>query len=224
MDKKHIAVASFELKGLSEDGTFEGYGSVFGVRDSFGAIVEKGAFKRSLKEDPTPALLWQHNTDEPIGVYQEIREDNTGLFVKGKFTRGVPKADAAHLLLRERALNGLSIGFRVNPGGAEFDEETGERTLTDVKLFEVSLVTFPANESALITDVRAALNEIETEREFERHLRDGGMSNVFAKLVARHGFEGAKARLNGRQRDAEFVGALGTLNESLSQMKGELRL
>lgn len=77
-----------KLKSVSETGEFEGYGSVFGVKDSYGDIVVPGAFTKSLQtwkeKGRMPALLWQHQTAEPIGVYTEMKEDDVGLYVKGR--------------------------------------------------------------------------------------------------------------------------------------------
>ena len=154
----------------------------------------KGAFKNTLKEDGLPALLWQHIQKEVIGAYTEVREDSHGLYVKGKFTKGVQRGDEALLLLRDNALKGLSIGFQTKK--SERDEDTDERRLLEVKLFEISLVTHPANPQAQVTSVKG--DNIKSERELERLLRDGGMPNGFAKLVVRHGFKGAMTIVNRR--------------------------
>ena len=202
-ETRSTVVSPFALKRLEDDGSFEGYGSVFGLRDSFGDVVAKGAFERTLKEDHRPALLWQHNTDQPIGIYTEIREDDIGLFVKGKFTEGVTLADEALLLLKAGALDGLSIGFQTKR--SDLDEETGDRTILEVKLFEVSLVTFPANEAARVTDVKAR----PTEREMETILRDAGFSRADAKRIV-----AATHPIHATQRDAEAV--LQGLQDSLN--------
>lgn len=196
----------FELKSIDTDGSFEGYGSVFGVLDNFGDIVEQGAFKRSLneahKKGRLPALLWQHQTDKPIGRFLEIKEDTRGLFVRGKFTRGVAQADEARRLLKDGALDGLSIGFSVNPGGATVDRKAGVRRLTDLKLMEVSLVTFPANEEARISAVKSC-----DPKFVERTLRDAGLSRHDAKRIVSRGVTTAKAL---RDADADAVKQMAT--------------
>lgn len=138
-------------------GTFSGYGSVFGVTDAYGDVVAKGAFAKTLREwrakGQLPALLWQHDPFEPIGVYQEMYEDEHGLYVVGRLSetrRGVE----ARTLLRDGALSGLSIGFRTRR--STVDELRGTRILTEVELFEVSVVTFPANEAARVESAKAA--------------------------------------------------------------------
>lgn len=187
--------AALDLKALSDDGSFEGYGAVFGNVDSYGEVVAKGAFKASLAEHRArgtlPAMLWQHDPRSPIGVYAEMREDSTGLYVKGQLALETERGSEAHVLLRMKALNGLSIGFV--PSKWEWDEERGIRTLTQIDLWEVSLVTFPANPEARVSGVKAA--DIKTIREFEKFLRDeGGFSVEAAKRIAAGGYKALAAR------------------------------
>lgn len=183
-------VVPFDIRNLgADDGTFEGYGSVFGVIDSYADIVAPGAFKRTLKEAKAkkrmPALLWQHDPSQPIGVYEEMREDDTGLYVKGRLIDTALGADA-YKLLKAGALSGLSIGFRTLK--SKIDEENGIRTLTELELWEVSLVTFPANDAARIASVKAD-GELPTEREFETWLRrEGGFTDDQAKCIVAKGY------------------------------------
>jgi hypothetical protein len=179
-----LAVA-LEVRSVDEDArTFEGYGSVFGTLDSYADTVKPGAFKRSLREWKSkkrmPAMLWQHDPDEPVGVWTEMAEDEHGLLVKGKLlTTG--RGPQAYEALKEGALSGLSIGFVTRK--SQIDEESGVRTLTDIDLWEVSLVTFPANDPARVTSVRAA-GDLPAAREFEQWLRrDAGLSREEAKRV-----------------------------------------
>lgn len=182
-------VSPFHVKALGEDGTFEGYGSVFGVVDAYGDVVAKGAFKRSLREAREkrrmPAMLWQHRPSEPIGIWTEMREDDIGLFVKGQLAQTALGRDA-HALLKMGALSGLSIGFVTRKH--ETDEETGITTLKDIDLWEVSPVTFPANPEARVTDVRG-MGDAMTEREFEHWLvHTGGFSRSHAKALIANGY------------------------------------
>lgn len=137
------------------DGTFTGYGSVWGVLDSYGDVVAKGAFSQTLREygaeGRMPALLWQHDMADPCGTWIEMREDDHGLYVRGRFADTARGRDARTLLM-EGAISGLSIGFRTRK--SKVDDETGIRTLLDVKLYEISIVTFPANEAARVESVR----------------------------------------------------------------------
>jgi HK97 family phage prohead protease len=145
--------AKLDLRAVgSSDRTFTGYGSVFGVLDSYGDIVAKGAFRRTLRERAGKiALLWQHDQTEPVGVWEELREDSTGLFVKGRLA-DTPEGNKAYRLLKMGALSGLSIGFRTVKSA--IDDASGVRTLTDIDLFEISCVSFPANAEATVVEVR----------------------------------------------------------------------
>ncbi|WP_294636619.1 HK97 family phage prohead protease [uncultured Aquabacterium sp.] len=151
-------VRSFALSiKAAEDGTVEGYGSVFGVRDSYDDVIAKGAFSGSIAEHKAagtmPAMLWQHDAEKPIGVWTEMSEDANGLRVKGRLALDTTLGKEAHALLKMGALNGLSIGFMSKQWA--YDRETEVRTLTEIDLWEVSLVTFPANEKARVTNVKA---------------------------------------------------------------------
>lgn len=172
---------AFELKSIQEDGTFDGYGSVFGVKDSYDEIVAAGAFAESLAKHKAmgtmPALLWQHRSGEPCGVYAEMSEDNIGLKVSGKLALKTVRGAEAYELLKMKAISGLSIGFATREDS--YDRVTGIRTLKKVDLYEVSLVTFPANDTARVQGVKG-IEEIETIRDAERFLRDTGMSRTEA--------------------------------------------
>jgi len=177
----------FELKALNADGTFEGYGSVFGVKDSYDEIVAAGAFAESLAARKAagtmPALLWQHRSGEPIGVYTEMIEDAIGLKVAGRLALKTARGAEAYELLQMKAISGLSIGFVTREDS--YDRVTGIRTLKKVDLWEVSLVTFPANEAAQVTGVKS-IEEIEDLKGAEHRLRDAGMSRAEAKaFIAR---------------------------------------
>lgn len=205
-------VVQFDMKAIGdgETRTFEGYGSVFGVLDSYADIVAPGAFKRSLKEAKSagrmPALLWQHDPSSPIGVYESMGEDATGLYVKGRLS-DTQLGREAYTLLKDGALSGLSIGFTTRK--SKVDNESGVRTLTDVQLWETSLVTFPANDAARVTGVKAADGALPTEREFERWLRrEAGFTEAEAKTIIAKGFRQV-------QREAAQSNELSDLLESV---------
>ena len=186
MDRKNIDVG-FQVKALSDDGMIEGYGSVFGVRDSYSDIVAAGAFKASLAAHKAagtmPALLWQHRSDEPIGVWTSMVEDQKGLAVVGQLAMDTTRGREAHALLKMRAINGLSIGFYSKEW--KYDTENDVRTLTEVDLWETSLVTFPANSAARVTAVKS-IETLESLREVEMMLRDRGFTKTEAvALVAK---------------------------------------
>lgn len=239
MSQRDYIDCAFECKAVNDDGTFEGYGSVFGVVDSYKEIVAQGAFSESLASLKTqgrmPALLWQHRAGEPIGVYTEVREDTVGLHVRGKLALKTARGAEAHELLRMKALSGLSIGFMTREDS--YDKLTGIRTLRKVDLWEVSLVTFPANDAARVSAVKT-VEAIESLADAERYLRDaGGLSKAQAlALVARikalagrpedvptddlaAGLKALHTSLHGRSESDELgdlLGGLRTLSASIS--------
>ena len=133
-----------ETLSLGEGAAIEGYASVFGVADQGGDVVEKGAYAASLaalaRAGRRVKMLWQHDPAEPIGVWDEVREDGKGLFVKGRILTEVGRGREAAALLAAGAIDGLSIGYRTV--SAERDGK-GRRRLAELELWEVSLVTFP---------------------------------------------------------------------------------
>ena len=181
-----------EVKAVNDDGSFSGYGSVFGAIDSYGEIVAPGAFTESLVEiagkgRPVP-VLWQHRSDQPIGIYTSLKEDETGLYVEGALLKdAVRQASESYALMKAGAVSGLSIGYYVRE--SSFDEKTGIRTLKRVDLVEISLVTFPANDEARIDAVKSKIahGELPSLNEFERFLREAGFSKTKAAVIANRG-------------------------------------
>ena len=176
METKHLD-CRFDVKAVGDDGVIEGYGSVFDVKDSYADVVVKGAFAKSIaahrSEKTMPAMLWQHDTSTVLGVWTEMSEDANGLKLKGKLALDTVKGKEAHALLKMGALNGLSIGFMTKL--SEYDEKSQIRKLTEVDLWETSIVTFGANPKARITGVKSS-DEIATLKDAERVLRDSGFS------------------------------------------------
>lgn len=220
METKQLDCA-FEIKALDSDGSFSGYGSVFGVEDSYKEVVAPGAFKKTLsnwkKKGKLPPVLWQHDQRQPIGAYSKMREDQNGLYVEGKLLKDdIYRAKEAYALLKNGVISGLSIGYLTNSD--DFDSKTGIRTLTELDLWEVSLVTFPANQSASITAVKtvqAMVNagEIPDARTFEAALRDAwGLSRRQAAAFMADGYRG----INQRDADLEAL-------ERLKLLIGKMR-
>jgi len=164
MDIKHMSLP-LSVKTLGGDGIFAGYASVFGELDRQNEIVAAGAFSRTLAkwrgQGRQPALLWMHDPTQPIGVWQNIREDENGLFVEGRLALRTQKGAEAYELLKLGALTGLSIGYRVTT--SRIDPKRKARVLTAVDLFEISLVTFPANEAARISEVKEQIPASNTD-------------------------------------------------------------
>ncbi len=167
----------FEVKAVAEDGVFEGFGSVFGNVDAYKEVVAPGAFAETLaawkSADRLPPVLWQHRSGEPIGPYMEMEERPQGLWVRGQLlVDDVQRAKEARALMKAKAVNGLSIGFVTREDS--FDRVTGIRTLKKVDLWEVSVVTFPANPAAQVSSVKSAIDHIASYAEAESFLRDVG--------------------------------------------------
>jgi len=179
----------FHIKAVSEDGLFSGYGSVFNVVDSYKEVVAPGAFADSLQAK-MPSLLWQHRSGEPIGVYTDVKEDSVGLHVAGKLALKTARGAEAYELLKMGAVTGLSIGFISREDS--YDRVSGIRTLKKVDLWEVSLVTFPANDAARVSAVKG-IAQIKTIRDVEACLREsGGFSKseslaLIARIKSLHG-------------------------------------
>ncbi|WP_420102056.1 HK97 family phage prohead protease [Bosea sp. (in: a-proteobacteria)] len=140
---------------IAMDGTFEGYASLFRMPDLGKDIVEPGAFRESLaRRGPAGVrLLWQHDPAEPLGRWLSLIEDSRGLFVRGRLSLAVARAREIHALMRDGAIDGLSIGFR--PEKARSEPRTGLRRLERVDLWEISIVTFPMLPQARISAVKA---------------------------------------------------------------------
>ena len=189
---REVRSFALQIKATGDDGTVEGYGSVFGVRDNYDDVISKGAFLASLNDHKAagtmPAMLWQHDADKPIGIWTEMIEDEKGLRIKGRLAMETVKGKEAHALLKMGAINGLSIGFMSKEWA--YDRETEVRTLTAIDLWEVSLVTFPANEKARVTNVKSA-DELQAPKDAEKVLRDAGFSKsdatAFVSRVMRMG-------------------------------------
>lgn len=189
MEHKSFAL---DVKAVEKSGEFAGYLSVFGNMDSYRDIVMPGAFAESLAEWNTkgrlPPILWQHRSGEPLGPYTKMQEDQKGLYVEGRLlVDDIPRAKEAHALMAHKVVSGMSIGFETI--GEEWDKTNRVRKLTKLKLWEGSIVTFPANEEAQVEAVKSLLRggELPDLQTFERFLREAGFSKSQAKAVAGHG-------------------------------------
>lgn len=177
-----------EFKAFGDSGSFEGYAAVFGNVDLGGDILMRGAFKEIVKgRDGKVKVLNQHRTSDPIGV-ADVKADDKGLHFQGQLILEAPAARSAYALMKGGALDGMSFGYDVLPGGGKV-LESGVRELTAIKLWEISPVTFGMNPLAGIDTVKASV-QITTTREFEDFLRDaGGFSKAQAIAIASGGFK-----------------------------------
>ncbi len=168
METPEMKFAGTLISGVTADGVFQGYASLFGVVDLAGDTVVPGAFAASLAARGAAGvkLLWQHNPAEPLGIWETLEEDTRGLFVRGRLDLNVARAREVHALMKSRAVDGLSIGFKTIR--SRRDAATGHRRLEKIDLWEVSIVTFPMLPQARVSAVkevfpqpRAALAAVE---------------------------------------------------------------
>lgn len=183
----------FERKSLQLElkagrrGEVEGYASRFGELDQGGDVVARGAYADSLRAR-MPKMLWQHDPNEPIGVWDQASEDDTGLYVKGRVMDTITKGRDVLEMLRSGVIDGMSIGYRADRASKGVN---GERVLERLSLFEVSMVTFPMLESARVDMVKASSM---TQREFEGILtQDAGLSRSVARSLMSGGLDAVKA-------------------------------
>lgn len=135
----------------SDSGEFTGHASVFGGVDSYNDTVEPGAFKKTLKENSSFPLLWSHDTHEPLGVITG-KEDRQGLSTIGNLNMDVASAREKRSLVKQGAIKGMSIGYEAIKW--TFDNVEKIRHLQEIKLWEVSLVVFPADKNALVANIK----------------------------------------------------------------------
>jgi HK97 family phage prohead protease len=184
LQTKHIGLSNVELK-LAESGglAFSGYASKFGLVDSYGDTIQKGAYLKTLEKRERPIRLrWNHYGDV-IGKWLKIVEDEKGLFVEGELTPGHSKAQDVYALLKHGAIDGLSIGYRVK-AFEQINED--RRLLKEIDLVEISVVEEPADLGATVGQVKANIEECESLKDCENILRDAGLSRAEAvALVSR---------------------------------------
>jgi hypothetical protein len=160
----------FEIKKLTAEGEFEGYAAVFNLVDHGGDIIEPGAFRKTIRENRGVfPMTWYHNVRDPIGGVK-VKEDEHGLFVKGKLNLEVQSArEKYHLMKQEEpgpVIKGLSFGYDTIKQELDDTGKKPVRRLKELKLYEVAPVLFAMQPHAQITDVktggvRANLESIE---------------------------------------------------------------
>ena len=178
---------SFALKALGDQGEFEGYALTYGNTDQGGDICLKGCATNSLRKRPPNKvkMLLGHDSSMIIGKWTDFIDDEKGLLGKGRLFLNIQKGRETYELLKEDAIDGLSIGYRTIKDA--WDPERNARLLEEIDMREVSVVPFPMNEQAIVTNVKAA-QDIKTKRQFEEFLRDQGFSAGAAKGIASKGF------------------------------------
>ena len=153
---------------VTDGSQVEGYASLFGKRDQGGDVVQKGAYAASLAKlaagGRAVKMLWQHDPTQPLGIWDEVAEDDRGLYVKGRLLTEVARGREAVSLIEAGAIDGLSIGYRTVRAGKT---ESGTRLLSEIDLWEVSLVTFP-----MLADARIGAKAEEREDPAELLFRE----------------------------------------------------
>ncbi len=206
--------AEIKAEGEEDKGEFTGYASIFGNKDLGNDIIEKGAFMRSLRRKGAKKIkmLYQHDTKEPIGVFDQVKEDDDGLYVKGRLAMGTQKGREVYELMKMGAIDGLSVGYRVDAKGYEYDKRKRTRNLKEVDLMEISAVTFPMNPSARIQAVKSDM----TVREWEKKLRDvGDLSHSEAKVAASAVHKALSQREVGK--DADLLSKINAFTQTLKK-------
>lgn len=230
IERRGFAFVEIKLAGDgAATGTFSGYASTFGgPPDSYGDIIDAGAFSETLKQwnakGKLPPMLLQHGGGMfggspdgmlAVGEWTEMKENARGLQVKGRlFAMETERGQYIYENLKAGSL-ALSIGFRALKYRMGSSADEADRYLEDIELVEVSLVTFPANERATITGVKTLTPE--ENRECENILRDAGYSRrqskalivVLSKMLLRDA-----AEPDATLRDADVPGEIGEIDEA----------
>jgi hypothetical protein len=150
----HAPLPSTSRVSVTGDGAVEGYASLFGEVDQARDMVMPGAFTQTLQNRGLRRIpmLFQHDPAEPVGIWLELREDWRGLWARGRLIPEVARGRELLALVREGAIDGLSIGYRTVRG--RIDPKTRIRRLYQVDLWEVSIVTFPLLTGARVRAVK----------------------------------------------------------------------
>lgn len=179
--------AAIKFANGGAQGVFEGYASVFGVVDGDGDIIEPGAFAQALKTQTRPvAMFFNHRRNEiPVGKWLDLSEDSKGLYVRGELTPGNPQSEALKAAMIHGTVGGMSVAF----SAAKQDVTaiaTGYSFKSATRLTEISVCTFPANESATVSTLKS-METIDSIRDAENWLRDSaGLSKSEAQaFIAR---------------------------------------
>jgi uncharacterized protein len=197
---------SFELKAAAETGEFEGYASIFGNKDMGGDIVAPGAFAKALKARGVKGvkMLADHDPRQRVGVWEEMREDDRGLYVRGRLLIEKSNGKDAYIDLKSGALDGLSIGGRTMSDTV--DGRKRARIIKEFDLCEISLVPFPMNEMARVSSVKSF--DVDVIRALEADLRkDLNLSSAQAvsvvAIVKKHLREGGDIHPADASREAD---------------------
>ena len=203
-----------------EEGSIEGYASVFGGVDSYGDTIEKTAFDNVIKSGQKPLMFYQHNRwSIPIGVWEEMSVDEKGLKVKGRLNLELEEAREVYSALKFGSLNGMSIGFRMKDKDYEYDDEDICHIKNISELLEISIVNFPADKEARIDNVKSEDRDLNDIRDCEHYLRELGISKKMAqKLISV--IKTAKSAVSDSQKseDAKLAAELEKIQQKLNHI------
>jgi HK97 family phage prohead protease len=207
----------FTVEKAEEDsdqniGRIRGYGSIFGNADSYNEIVSKGAFIKSLNEGKRIKTLWQHDSSMPIGNWADLKEDNIGLIGDAIMPLDIASVKEKYQMAKAGLVDGLSIGYMIRKNGYEM-QDNGTTLLKDLDLREISLVTFPANPLALISNVKNFQFSAFT---LETELREKGFTKSQALEAVIRAFNGEP--LNEKKEDElAIIKSINTLAEAFKR-------
>ena len=203
-----------------EEGSIEGYASVFGGVDSYGDTIEKTAFDNVIKSGQKPLMFYQHNRwSIPIGIWEEMSVDEKGLKVKGRLNLELEEAREVYSALKFGSLNGMSIGFRMKDKDYEYDDEDICHIKNITELLEISIVNFPADKEARIDNVKSEDRDLNDIRDCEHYLRELGISKKMAqKLISV--IKTAKSAVSDSQKseDAKLAAELEKIQQKLNHI------
>lgn len=225
LDGAEAKFLPLDLKSVAADGAFEGYASLFGREDLGRDVVVRGAFADTLKERGARGvrMLFQHDPGQPIGVWDELKEDAKGLYARGRLMADVAKAREVMSLMRAGALDGLSIGFKALK--AKRDARSGIRRLEKIDLWEISVVTFP-----MLPDARVATHKarpfaagIPTARALERWMVEhAGLSRAEARALLHGGLKDFRARREAGLGESEAERLAQRMRDAARRLAGDL--
>ena len=201
----------FSIKATADSSSdvlrFSGLGAAFGNVDSYGDVIERGAFAESISRK-RPKMLMHHGFGEhsitPVGSWTELQETDDGLAVKGELFLETDPLRLVGRAMRAGELDGLSIGYIPTVVEAKGDDQ---RVLKRIDLWEISIVTWPANQEATVTAIKAALaaGKLPSKRNLEAILRDVGLSALQAKRLLASGYDGMSQRDVGEAVSTETI-------------------
>lgn len=216
MERKQLSFKDIKMEDeTSMRGSFSGYGSMFGNVDLGGDVVEHGAFSKSLQQwksnGQLPQLLWYHNSEEIIGEWTKMEEDENGLYVEGKLwvngESAIERAKQAYNVLKSNSVKGLSIGYRVIEKAIQENMDGGIiRSLKEIDLFEVSIAPWAMNPQASVTGVKSMTDEdgkLLSKRDVEKVLRDSGLSKRQAQAFIASGYGALECDAKGEEETVE---------------------